>query len=376
MSLMGPPSVTTVDADTAAPVSPASVSTVPDDLVAMLDLLAETIVEALGFGVAAVNIARADGSLEVVSVAGDRTARETLLGSVDTAETWATLLSLSQPWGRLRFADHRNDAIGAGLLSWVPDPVDEPATVAEDAWHHEDALFAPLTAADGSLLGILSVDLPYDGRRPGPATRKALEAFAISTALAIEHATLRARAEASERRYRELATRDPLTGLGNRSVLWDRVEHAVTLRAGEQSLLTVVFIDLDDFKDINDRFSHEAGDRVLRAVAGRVRSAVRPHDTVVRWGGDEFLVLSEGLRDEADGHALAARVSAAVCEPVPFRDGLLSVTASVGAAVRHPGDDFDADELVRRADVAMYRAKAARRAARAPERSGAHGAAR
>ena len=85
------------------------VPTVPADLVSMLDLLAETIVKALGFGVAAVNIARPDGSLEVISVAGDEQARKMLLGTVYRAEIWDQILAVSEPWGLLRFADHRNE---------------------------------------------------------------------------------------------------------------------------------------------------------------------------------------------------------------------------------------------------------------------------
>ena len=211
-------------------VSPGAVQpTVPDDLVAMLDLLAQTIVQALGFGVAAVNIARPGGSLEVVSVAGDDDARRMLLGTVHSAEVWDQILAVSEPWGRLRFADHRNEAANQELYSWVPDIV--PIT-AEDAWHPEDALFAPLTAKDGSRLGILSVDLPQDGLRPNQTTCRALEAFAVSTALAIEHATLRSRAESSERSLKLLATHDSLTGVGNRSMLFDRLDHAASARLG------------------------------------------------------------------------------------------------------------------------------------------------
>ena len=202
--------------------------TVPDDLVAMLDLLAETIVQALGFGVAAVHIARPDGSLEVIAVAGDEQARKTLLGTVDSADIWDQVLAESEPWGRLRFADHRNEAANPELLSWVPDFV---PIATEDAWHPQDALFAPLIAEDGSRLGVLSVDLPYGGRRPGSATCNALGAFAVSTALAIEHATLRSRAESSERSLQQLAKQDSLTGVGNRSMLFERLQDAATARA-------------------------------------------------------------------------------------------------------------------------------------------------
>ncbi len=326
---------------------------ISEDLTGMLDLLAETIVAALGFGIAVVNIVRPDGMLEVVSVEGDQEARAILLGTVGSVETWERQLLVSEPWGRLRFADHANAANDTTLLSWVPDieAVDDP-----DAWHPEDALFAPLTSSDGSLLGILSVDVPHDGRRPGPSTCRALEAFAVSTALAIEHATLRSRAEASERLYRDLSVRDPLTGLGNRALMRDRLTEALATPA-TGSLLGLAFVDLDGFKEINDRHSHAAGDAVLTAVADRVRRVVRPEDTVVRWGGDEFLVLLQHLPDEQAGAELGARLAAVVAEPVWFQGRDLRVTASVGLAFRVPGACVGADELVRRADQAMYGVK-------------------
>lgn len=328
--------------------------TVSDDLLTMLDLLAETIVSTLGFGVAVINIVRPDGSLEVASVAGDEKARTMLLGTVDSAEIWDGLLAASEPWGRLRFADHRNEAAYHDMLTWVPDiePVD-----AEDAWHPEDALFAPLIGADGRRVGVLSVDLPHDGRRPNAATCRALEGFAVSTALAIEHATLRARAEASEGRLLEQATHDALTGVGNRAMLFERLGHALTVRPERRGALALAFIDLDHFKHVNDGFSHLVGDQVLIAVARRIRSAVRPADTVVRWGGDEFLVLFEHLAADAQGVPVVERILAAVAEPIHCDGHALAVTASIGVAFRRPDDTFDADELVRRADEAMYSVK-------------------
>lgn len=341
----------------AAPSGPVE-PTVPDDLVAMLDLLAQTVVNALGFGVAVVNIARPDGSLEVVSVAGDEQARKMLLGTSQSAEVWDKFLAVSEPWGRLRFADHRNQDADGDLLSWVPDivPID-----AEDAWDPEDALFAPLTAADGSRLGILSVDLPHDGRRPTAATCSALEAFAVSTALAIENATLRSRAESSERSLKRLARFDSLTGVGNRSMLFERLEHAATARPERRSLLALAFIDLDGFKVINDTNSHDVGDLVLKGVAGRIRTVVRPHDTVVRWGGDEFIVLLEQLDDQAVAEDVAQRILEAAAEPIRHHDQEWRVTASVGLAFCRAADKLDVDELVRQADSAMYRAKRAGR---------------
>jgi diguanylate cyclase (GGDEF)-like protein len=140
-------------------------------------------------------------------------------------------------------------------------------------------------------------------------------------------------------------------------MLLERLSHAVAARPEHRTLMALVFIDLDGFKAVNDRHTHAAGDHLLRTVAHRIRSLVRPHDTVVRWGGDEFLVLLEGLTDHEAATGIAERISAAVATPVPHGDDVLRVTASVGVAFHHPGDGLDAEELVRRADAAMYQAK-------------------
>jgi diguanylate cyclase (GGDEF)-like protein len=328
--------------------------TVPDDLVTVLELLAQAIVQALGFGVVAVNIARPDGSLKVISVAGHDDARQKLLGAVHSAEKWDKALAASEPWGRLRLADHRDEVAGQGLLSWVPDRV---PVWADDAWHPQDAVFAPLIAEDGSRLGVMSVDLPHDGGRPSSATRSALEAFAISAALAIEHASLRARAESSERSLRRLAKHDPLTGAGNRSMLFERLEHAASARPEHRSLMALAFLDLDGFKAINDVRSHEVGDHILQTVAQRIGTVVRPHDTVVRWGGDEFLVLLERLDDVNAALDVVRRILAVIEEPIGFLGQELNVTASLGVAFCRASDRVAADELVRWADSAMHRVK-------------------
>jgi diguanylate cyclase (GGDEF)-like protein len=324
------------------------------ELVAMLDLLAETIVQALGFGVAVINIACPDGSLRAVSVAGDEKARATLLGTVEGADVWDELLAMSEPWGKLRFADHRNEAANVEILSWIPDLVPSDH---EDAWHPEDALFAPLVATDDSRLGILSVDCPRGGRRPDTATCHALEAFAVSAALAIEHAAMRSRAESSEQSYRQLASHDQLTGVGNRSMLLHELERAITGSEGERSLFAVVFIDLDGFKAVNDTLTHDAGDQVLQAVAQRIQAMVRPHDTVARWGGDEFVILLEDLQSEQVARDIAQRITTALAEPMLSICPDCTVTASVGVSLAHPTDQLSTDQILMQADAAMYGVK-------------------
>ncbi len=331
--------------------------TMPADLLDTLDLLAGTIVHALGFGVAVVNLARPDGSLEAVSIAGDDAARDALLGTVGGPEVWDRLLDLSEQWGGLRFLDHHEDT--GDLYDWIPDlvPVDHP-----DAWHPEDALFAPLTARDGSRLGILSVDLPPGGLRPDAATRGALEAFAVSAALAIEHAKMRQWAEASEVRFKQRAMHDPLTGLANRDLLLSRLRHAVGAHHDDASVTALVFIDIDMFKAINDAHSHAVGDEVLMSVAAHLRDAVRGHDTVARWGGDEFLVLLNRLPDEATVLEVVQRMAAAIARPLPLHDRVVEATASLGVCL-WPTNAVGqhAEELIRRADAAMYHAKSSGR---------------
>ena len=161
-----------------------------------------------------------------------------------------------------------------------------------------------------------------------------------------------ARMEAEEQ-LRHQAFHDPLTGLANRALFTDRVEHALVLRGG----VAVVFLDLDDFKAVNDSLGHLAGDALLQAVALRLTGALRPGDTIARLGGDEFAVLFEEAGAAVSAADVAERVIAALQEPFDLDGREVFVTASIGI-----GDGEDAEELLRSADVAMYRAKASGKA--------------
>ena len=157
-----------------------------------------------------------------------------------------------------------------------------------------------------------------------------------------------------ERQLIHEAFHDPLTGLANRALFIDRVEHALT-RRDEPKRLAVLFMDVDDFKTINDSLGHAAGDLVLVAVAERLRGCLRPEDTVARLGGDEFGVLVE----DADGSLaadLAARLLGALGNPFEISGKQVHLQASIGLA--YASDDIrTANELLRNADVAMYTAK-------------------
>ncbi|HZS58696.1 MAG TPA: EAL domain-containing protein [Gemmatimonadaceae bacterium] len=152
------------------------------------------------------------------------------------------------------------------------------------------------------------------------------------------------------------AFHDALTGLANRALFRDRVEHALTRTERHASGVAVLFLDLDNFKAINDGLGHAAGDRLLCAVAGRLMSATRGHDTVARLGGDEFAILLEAVHDDAEALAVVERVEAAMRAPVQLDAKDVIASASIGIA--RGGSASRADELLRNADVAMYRAKA------------------
>ena len=160
------------------------------------------------------------------------------------------------------------------------------------------------------------------------------------------------------------AEHDALTGLPNRRVLDRELDRALRRAARAGTAVAVLFVDLDDFKGVNDSHGHAAGDEVLTAVAGRLTGAVRGQDLVVRAGGDEFIVVASDLTapGEADGTIIAGHLEQALEAPIAVSGGHLArVTASVGLSV-FPRDAQDAWVLLASADAAMYRAKRERQA--------------
>ncbi len=159
-----------------------------------------------------------------------------------------------------------------------------------------------------------------------------------------------------ERRLEHQAFHDPLTALPNRALFRDRLGHALDRMKRQPGLVAVLFLDLDDFKVVNDTLGHEAGDRLLVAVGERLRGALRPEDTLARLGGDEFTVLLEDLPNAAEARRTAERL-AAILRPSFRLDGRdVFVSASLGIAVPTT-EDQGPDDLLRLADVAMYQAK-------------------
>jgi diguanylate cyclase (GGDEF)-like protein/PAS domain S-box-containing protein len=153
-----------------------------------------------------------------------------------------------------------------------------------------------------------------------------------------------------------LAYHDPLTGLPNRLLLTERLEHALSVLARLNTQVALLFFDLDGFKDINDTLGHTVGDSLLQAVAGRMQSVLRDGDTVARFGGDEFVILTESCESRAGIERVAEKIIEEVSQPVQVDGQEIVVQTSVGIAIG-PADGTDSQTLIQSADKAMYRAK-------------------
>jgi diguanylate cyclase (GGDEF)-like protein/PAS domain S-box-containing protein len=208
---------------------------------------------------------------------------------------------------------------------------------------------APILSNHGAALGVVAV-YARTVREPTAAEMTFIEVGAQIAGIAVER-------KLAEERIQFMATHDALTGLPNRALLRDRLAQAILLAERQRRCATVAFIDLDNFKIINDNLGHNIGDELLKAVAKRMVDCVRASDTVARLGGDEFVIL---FFDQAKGFDETSetlrRLQAAVASPVLVNGHALRVTASIGLAT-FPDDGKDVDALLANADAAMYRAK-------------------
>jgi diguanylate cyclase (GGDEF)-like protein len=241
-------------------------------------------------------------------------------------------------------------------------------TVANLATDDRYPTFGPAALAAG-LVAVFTFPLRHGDERlgaldlyrdtPGPLDEHDMSvAQTLADVVAAYLLNAQSRHDASEAsdRFRRATMHDSLTGLPNRVLLSERIEHVAARASRSHSTAAILYLDLDLFKQINDTHGHHAGDEVLVAVASRLSDLLRPGDTLARISGDEFVILCEDLTSPTDIDTLASRIDAAFGTPFIVTAGALSVTASVGIAFAGPAENVS-DELVAHADAAMYVAK-------------------
>jgi diguanylate cyclase (GGDEF)-like protein len=238
------------------------------------------------------------------------------------------------------------------ILIDADDPAADPAEVAYLASIGQQTMAMIPLVATGRTVGLIEIT---SARRNAFGSRAVELAVMLAgeAAMALENARLY-----DEIRHRAL--HDGLTGLANRVLFRDRVELAVARSERTGTLIAVLFLDLDDFKALNDTHGHARGDEVLAIAARRVSDVLRPSDTAARHGGDEFAILVEDIVDEADALTVATRLAEALRQPMPIGHVEVRIAASIGVALGSAGHET-ADDLLRNADVAMYAAKASSR---------------
>jgi len=164
------------------------------------------------------------------------------------------------------------------------------------------------------------------------------------------------KSQVKEEETRQITLHDTLTGLPNRVLFEQRLEHGLIQAKRRDWKLAVLFIDIDKFKSINDSYGHDLGDKVLLMLANRLQSSVREEDMVCRWGGDEFMCLLLDVKQEANTTRLAEKMVNRITEAFEINGTVLSIRPSIGVAI-YPADGETADILFKNADTAMYKAK-------------------
>ncbi len=232
------------------------------------------------------------------------------------------------------------ELVGRSILDFVSQEW-QPTVIDHMRGHHEEAYETEVVLKNGTRLPVevIGKDMPHDGQ--------------IYRMVVIRDITVRKQAQ---ERIEFLALHDALTQLPNRLYLDEYMERTLALARRQRKAVALLFIDLDEFKQINDTLGHQAGDDVLRETARRLRAAVRESDLVARLGGDEFLIVLTNIDSMHDTERVAASILAALQPPVLLKRRMVEALPSIGIAMfPHDGDSMD--ELIRRADAAMYQAK-------------------
>jgi diguanylate cyclase (GGDEF)-like protein/PAS domain S-box-containing protein len=206
-------------------------------------------------------------------------------------------------------------------------------------------LVVPLNSHKGTI-GALILKGSSGGVRYTKKDKELLQFVSTQVATAIERKQLHAR-------LKHMAQYDSLTGLPNRGLLYDRLKMALARTRREQGHMSVLYLDLNNFKQVNDSLGHAAGDELLQEVAHRLKQCVRDLDTVARMGGDEFVVLLENIRLSEQASNMAKKIRSAISQPIKIEGCSLCVLPSIGIAL-YPEHGDEAQQLLRHADEAMY----------------------
>ena len=259
----------------------------------------------------------------------------------------------------VRGNDAARDAVvpfGVGIAGRVADTRESlliQGELGERDHYPHSAMSVPLVHR-GDLLGVLNVNAD-ETRTFDEYDLRALSLFGEHAASAIANARLYEQERANALALAHRAFHDPLTDLANRTLLIDRLNDSLSMPLPGRKV-AVLWLDLDDFKRVNDSLGHAAGDDLLREVSVRLRSVLRPADLAARVGGDEFAIVVDDVRSVEDALHAGERVLLALAAPMSIGDRMVSVRASVGVAVA-TAQEWSTDELLRNADVAMYIAK-------------------
>jgi diguanylate cyclase (GGDEF)-like protein len=306
---------------------------------AILDHLVERIVDVLPISAAGVTVIAPGTSPRYVAASSEAALRferlQTELGEGPCLEAYHTgqAVAVADLSSEGRFPNFAARAVEAGLVAVFTFPM-----------HDGDKRMGALDLYR-TTPGLLN-----------EGTMKAAQTLADVAAAYLLNAQARAEMRDSADRSRETALHDSLTGLPNRVLFLERLDHAVRRGRRSGSMAAVLFVDLDRFKAVNDQYGHATGDELLVAVAERLTAVLRPGDTLARLSGDEFVVLCEDLDAEARVAQIAARIGDAVAAPFDLSTHEVEITASVGIAFSGRGDQLS-ERLLEDADTAMYQAK-------------------
>jgi len=274
------------------------------------------------------------------------------------------LTGRSRVWRKVPLAlRYAREVVSTGRPAFISNRPENKPDVEPDGATTDGVAYAvaPITLSDGQTIGTICVI----DTSPHAWTHLEVNALMDIGSLIVTELELRSDLSVKRQTQEHLlysTLHDALTGLSNRSLFTERLRHAMRRSARHpDDLFAVLFLDLDRFKEVNDNLGHFVGDELLRAVARRLEACLRPEDTVARLSGDEFAILLESITDTSDAGRVAERIEEALSFPINLAGAEVTTSASMGIVTSSMAHD-QPEQLLRSADMAMYRAKAAGRA--------------